>query len=235
MSENTRVQLIPGDTCSRLSFFNAKANCLDSTILNEVSRLVSTVESPILLIESEGEGAFCAGASFSQLGEAESEEETTRLFSDIADTLSAIIQSPALVICRVHGATVGGGLGLVCAADYSFGTSEARFKLSELDVGLAPSLIFPLLRLKMGVAASGAMTLDRLWRGADWAFTNGLLDQVGTDNQLEKLLSSFDSLEPRALEAGLRLTRSERSKLIDEVKSGALVSGQIFFRKKKLK
>ena len=73
---------------------------------------------------------------------------------------------PEAIIVRVHGKTVGGGVGIVAAADYAIATRTASLRLSELAVGIGPFVVGPVIERKIGRGALRAMALDADWRDA---------------------------------------------------------------------
>ena len=77
---------------------------------------------------------------------------------------------PKLIIARIHGKCVGGGVGLAAAADYAIAVEGADIKLSELAVGIGPFVVGPAVERKLGLSAFSQLTIDAsMWRSADWA------------------------------------------------------------------
>ena len=60
-----------------------------------------------------------------------------------ANLINIIRKSSKFIIVRVQGKTVGGGIGLIAAADYAFAVKNAEVKLSELALGIGPFVIGP--------------------------------------------------------------------------------------------
>jgi methylglutaconyl-CoA hydratase len=84
-----------------------------------------------------------------------------------------------LIIGRVQGKAVGGGVGLAAACDYCFATEQASIKLSEFAIGIGPFVIAPAVERKMGLAALSELTLDATsWQNAYWAKEKGLYAKV---------------------------------------------------------
>jgi methylglutaconyl-CoA hydratase len=111
---------------------------------------------------------------------------------------------PKVVIARVQGKTVGGGVGLVAAADYSFALPEADVRLSELAVGLGPFVVGPVIERKIGRAAFAAMSLDADWRSAEWAERHGLYTRLmdteaAMDSVLPALANRLAGMNPDAV------------------------------------
>ena len=53
-----------------------------------------------------------------------------------------------LIVVKVQGKAVGGGVGIVAAADYALATTKADIKLSELTIGIGPFVIEPAVSRK---------------------------------------------------------------------------------------
>ncbi|MGQ0571395.1 MAG: enoyl-CoA hydratase-related protein [Armatimonadota bacterium] len=99
-----------------------------------------------------GEGAsFCAGADVGWMRRmaGASPDENRADARRLADMLESVATCPKPVIARVHGAALGGGVGLVAACDLAVAVPGASFRLSEVRLGLTPAVIFPLLLRKV--------------------------------------------------------------------------------------
>ncbi|HGX9547145.1 TPA: enoyl-CoA hydratase/isomerase family protein, partial [Escherichia coli] len=113
--------------------------------------------------------------------------------------------SPKIFIGRVHGKTVGGGVGLAAACDYCFATTNASIKLSELAIGIGPFVIEPAVSRKIGKTAFTAMSLAaHEWKTATWAQNYGLYSEVydtvdRLDLEVETFASKISSYNPEAL------------------------------------
>src|SRR5205823_8437789 len=84
-----------------------------------------------------------------------------------------------LIIARVQGKCVGGGVGIAAAADYAIATETAEVKLSELTIGIAPFVVGPAIERKMGLSAFSQLAIDGgKWRTADWARRKGLFAEL---------------------------------------------------------
>src|ERR1700745_3710876 len=91
--------------------------------------------------------AFSAGADIEWMkrqGEA-TEEANLADAQRFAAMLHRIASSPKATIARVHGACMGGGVGLACACDFVVAAEGARFAVSEARFGIPPAVIAPYL------------------------------------------------------------------------------------------
>ncbi len=133
----------------------------------------------VIILKSEGEKTFCAGASFDELMEIDSMQNGKLFFSGFANVINAMRECRKLIIGRVQGKAVGGGVGLVAACDYALATDAAAIKLSELSIGIGPFVIAPAIERKMGVAALAELSLAaHEWKNAYWAKEKGLYARV---------------------------------------------------------
>jgi len=86
------------------------------------------------------------------------------------------------IIVRVQGKAVGGGVGIIAAADYAIAVDTASIKLSELAVGIGPFVVGPAVERKVGVSGFSQLAIDATeWRSADWARKRGLYSEIHTD------------------------------------------------------
>lgn len=159
----------------------------------EFEKLSENDEVKFIVLRSEGEKAFCAGASFDELLAVENMQQGKIFFSGFANVINAMRTCEKLVVGRIQGKTVGGGVGLAAACDYCFATEHASIKLSELSIGIGPFVIAPAVERKMGVAALAELTLAaHEWKNAYWAKEKGLYARVFEDaDEMDKELDLF--------------------------------------------
>jgi methylglutaconyl-CoA hydratase len=179
-----------------ITFFHPKKNSLPAPILRQLAEAIDQVaeraDARVVILASEGTGAFCAGASFDELRALRSLEQGKEFFSGFARVILAMKRCPRIIIARVQGKTVGGGVGLVAATDYAFALPSADVRLSELAVGLGPFVVGPVIERKIGRAAFAAMAIDHDWRNAEWAERHGLYTRVmDTEAAMDSVLPAF--------------------------------------------
>lgn len=164
---------------------NSFPRVLLDRLSNELTFLSDNPDISIIVLKSEGNGAFCAGASFDELLAVSTDEEGLRFFSGFANLINAMRCCKKIIIGRIQGKAVGGGVGIIAACDYAFGTQESAVKLSELAIGIGPFVIEPAVSRKIGKTAMSEMTLAaHEWKSASWALQKGLFAKV-LDNQEE--------------------------------------------------
>ena len=180
-----------------IEFFHPSHNSLPSNLLqqltDEITGASENEEVILILVQSAGDRTFCAGASFDELVAIEDETTGLSFFSGFANVINAIRTAKKLVVGRVQGKAVGGGVGLASAFDYCIATKYASVKLSELAVGIGPFVIGPAVKRKVGVAHFSNMAINaKEWYKADWAKAAGLYQQVfDNGEQMDKYLTSF--------------------------------------------
>ena len=123
-------------------------------LTNELNTLSTNSEVSVIILKSSGSGAFCAGASFDELLAVSNPEEATKFFSGFANVLNAMRNCSKIIVGRIHGKAVGGGVGIAAACDYAFATTESAIKLSELAIGIGPFVIEPAVTRKIGKSAT---------------------------------------------------------------------------------
>ena len=118
----------------------------------------------VVLLASEGK-SFCAGADIHWMKRMVdySFEENVADANAMANMLRAIRDCPKPVIARVHGACIGGGVGLAAACDVAVALESAVFCLSEVKLGILPAVISPYVLEKIGPgqARRYALTAER--------------------------------------------------------------------------
>ena len=191
-----------------ISFFHPKSNSLPGPLLTKLADQVTLwgrdPAVKVLVLKSQGEKAFCAGASFDELKSLEDEASGKNFFMGFARLILAMKQCPKLIIARVQGKAIGGGVGIAGAADYTLATKAASVKLSELALGLGPFVIGPAVERKIGLSAFSTLAIDNRWRDAHWAHRHGLyadvLDSIeDLDLAVAKLAQQLSKTNPAAM------------------------------------
>jgi len=127
-----------------------------------------------------------------------------KFFMGFARLIITMIRCPKLIVARVHGKVVGGGVGIIAASDYALATEAASIRLSELAIGLGPFIVGPAIERKIGTGPFSAMAIDADWRDAKWAERHGLYaevhpDIVSLDAALVKRVSMLTASNPEAM------------------------------------
>ena len=193
-----------------ITFFHPAGNSFPSEMLqrliNSINRAAENTDVNVIILKSEGDKTFCGGASFDELLAVKNIDEGKKFFSGFADLINTMRKCPKLILGRVQGKTVGGGVGIIAATDYCFATEHASVKLSELSIGIGPFVIAPAVERRIGVAAFSELTLDaESWKTAYWAKEKGLFARVydglrEMDKDLETFAEKLAGYNPEALQ-----------------------------------
>ncbi|WP_069133386.1 enoyl-CoA hydratase/isomerase family protein [Rhodohalobacter halophilus] len=197
------------DNIGTIEFHHPKGNSLPGALLRELAETIENAGkndgNNVIVIRSKGEGAFCAGASFDELLAIDNFVDGKKFFMGFAHVLNAMRTCPKLIVVRVQGKTVGGGIGIASAADYCIAHRNASIKLSELALGIGPFVVGPAVSRKLGTAAFSSLALDaRNWYTSDWAHSKGLFNKVvdtteELDEAVQQLASDLASSNPEAM------------------------------------
>ena len=183
-----------------IEFGHPLSNSLPGKILNlladTITKMGADESVKVIVLKSAGAKAFCAGASFDELVAIDDLETGKVFFSGFANVINACRTCPKLIIGRVQGKAVGGGVGLAAAFDYTLATQHAFVKLSELAVGIGPFVVGPAVERKMGVSAMSQLAINATeWQSAEWARSKGLY--TGVYDTAEAMDEAIDALADR--------------------------------------
>lgn len=198
-----------------LTFSHPKANCLPLAILSELAERVQSLavdnSVQVIVLRSEGQGAFSAGASFDEFERIDSLATSERFFMGFAQLILAMRSCPKLIVCQVQGKAVGGAVGIVAASDYVCASAAASVRLSEFELGLGPFTIGPAVERRIGAAEFSNLSIDCQWRDAEWAKRNGLFAQTYAGYQ--ELVDAVDQTAQRLAVANPEATRNLKAML----------------------
>jgi len=210
------AQNLPGSlevSCSNsvatIEFGHPASNSFPAQLLQDLTKAIETLgqnpEVVVLVLKSQGTAAFCAGASFDELLAVTNETEGKAFFSGFAHLINAMRKCPKLIVGRVQGKVVGGGVGIAAACDYVLASQEANIKLSELAIGIGPFVIEPAVSRKIGKTALAELALTaQEWKSAAWAQEKGLYSKTfesieKLDKAVTELVQVLSSYNPEAL------------------------------------
>ncbi|MET0393102.1 MAG: enoyl-CoA hydratase/isomerase family protein [Chitinophagaceae bacterium] len=207
MEEYVKIEEHKGVTT--VEFFHPQSNSLPGRLLEKLAQAIhsagSDPDTKVIILRSAGEKAFCAGASFDELSAIKTAEQGLDFFSGFAHVINAMRTCPRLIIGRIHGKCVGGGVGLAAAVDYAIAVESAEVKLSELAVGIGPFVVGPAIERKIGVSAFSQLAIDAgLWRNGDWARRKGLFAELhpsveAMDESIARLADTLAHANPVAM------------------------------------
>ncbi|MEL6635129.1 MAG: enoyl-CoA hydratase/isomerase family protein [Bacteroidota bacterium] len=197
------------DGVATITFYHPAHNSLPGKLLAQLRAAIDATGADaavkVVVLRSAGDRTFCAGASFDELIAIAGLEEGKRFFSGFANVINACRKCPKLIIGRVQGKAVGGGVGVAAATDYCFATRYASVKLSELAVGIGPFVVGPAVERKLGTSAMTQLAYNATeWRTAEWARDRGLYAEVyesakAMDEAIGQLAGRLAQSNPEAM------------------------------------
>ncbi len=209
MEEMGHVESSTNDGIATITFGHPQSNSLPGSLLQLLAKTIkSTSDDPnvnVIILQSSGEKTFCAGASFDELVAIEDLETGLKFFSGFAMVINACRTSSKLIIGRVQGKAVGGGVGIASAVDYCFATKHAEVKLSELAVGIGPFVVGPAVQRKIGLSAMSELAINASsWRSSEWAMQKGLYNEIfdsheKMDEAIQTLAAKLSKSNPAAM------------------------------------
>jgi len=192
-----------------ITFFHPQSNSMPGSQLRnlaaEIEKMGKDEAAKVIVLKSEGDKAFCAGASFDELIAIKDLDTGKKFFSGFAMVINAMRKAPKFVIARIQGKAVGGGVGIASSADYTFATEAASIKLSELAVGIGPFVVGPAVARKVGTSAFSQLTINATeWQSAQWAREKGLYAELFSntndmDKGIETLARKLADSNPEAM------------------------------------
>ena len=220
-----------------IEFFHPQSNSLPGKILEELAKEIHFAgthnETNVIILKSAGDKTFCSGASFDELMAIENETEGLQFFSGFAHVINAMRKCPKLIIGRIQGKCVGGGVGLAASVDYAIATNKADVKLSELAVGIGPFVVGPAVERKIGTAAFSALAIDATtWHNSDWAKLKGLFSEVhesieNMDEAIFKLSNTLAHSSPQAMAEMKKIFWKDTAHWDDLLIERAEISGKL--------
>lgn len=192
-----------------IEFGHPLSNSLPGKILRSLADTIAELGNDdsvkVIILKSAGERAFCAGASFDELIAIDDMDTGKVFFSGFASVINACRKCPKIIIGRVQGKAVGGGVGVASAVDYCLATKYADVKLSELAVGIGPFVVGPAVERKIGLSAMSELAINATeWRSAQWAYSKGLYTNIfdsalEMDEEINRLSSTLANSNPEAM------------------------------------
>lgn len=202
-----------------------KHNAFDETLIEELTRsaLALGADDNVRVVVLAGRGnSFSAGADLDWMRRAADYgyEQNLSDARALAAMLRAIAEMPKPTVARVHGAALGGGMGLVAACDIAIASNNAVFATSEVRFGLIPATIGPYVLRAIGARQAGRyfQTAERI--DAATALRIGLVHETVNADQLDaklgELLTALRSGGPEAQAASKRLIANVSNASLDD-------------------
>jgi len=171
-------------------------NAINDELIIDFEKTLKEIEKEkaIRVVVLSGEGDFfCAGGDLNWM---KSIGKGARLFSRLLTTLD---QFPKPTIAQVHGAAIGGGVGLLAACDIAVAFENTVFALAEVKLGLIPAVISPFVISRIGIAAARRYFLTGERFTTDVALRWGLIHEAVP---MERLATTVDEIAKQLLSSG---------------------------------
>lgn len=161
------------------------ANAMSLKMVEElmsVMKLVELEQYRVLVLQGSGHN-FCAGGDIKDMQNAVGDEEALqRLNRAFGLMIEKANKLPAVVICLLQGAVLGGGFGLACISDVAIADGSATFALPETSLGLIPAQIAPFVVQRVGLTAARRLALLGIRIKSEEALRLGVIHQLATDH-----------------------------------------------------
>ena len=197
------------DGVGTITFGHPAHNSLPGKLLAKLALTIRNAgeddNAVVIVLKSAGDRTFCAGASFDELVAISNEAEGKKFFMGFAKVINACRVCPKLIIGRVQGKAVGGGVGVASAVDYCVASKFASVKLSELAIGIGPFVVGPAVQRKIGTSAYSQLSINaKEWFSAHWAKEKGLYHEVLESNEdldqyVKELSTELKDMNPEAM------------------------------------
>jgi methylglutaconyl-CoA hydratase len=188
-----------------------RRNAFDAAVIGELAEaFVGVGRARAVVLAGEG-ASFCAGADVDWMRASAqlTYDENVADANAMRQMFEAIDGCPAPVVARVQGHALGGGAGLVAAADIAIAEPKTQFAFSEVKLGIIPAVISPfaLARIGGGNARRYFVTGERF--DASTALGIGLISQIADDLDaaVERVVGELLSAGPQAARWAKRLVR----------------------------
>ena len=163
----------------------ARENAINAQMLRDLNAVLDAAEREpdcrLLILEGR-DGVFCTGMDFEEAtGEAGQRPSPDSVSRAYMNTLKRFSLTSRLIVSKVDGRVMAGGVGFVAASDLVVATPRSRFSLSEALWGLLPACVTPFLIRRIGFQKAYRMTLTTLPVSAQEALASGLIDELGED------------------------------------------------------
>lgn len=218
-----------------INFHHPKGNSLPSLLLKQLKEAFLKLEKEgarVIVLQSEGESVFCSGASFSELLVLKDFDNAQKFFLGFAELMEVMVSSPAIVIGKVVGKVIGGGVGIVSACDYVIADNDALFKLSELKVGIGPFAIGPMVMSKVGQSNFAKITYSpNEWFSVKNIEIGNLVSEICNLNDIDIIAQNkaeeFVSYNLKAIQEVKKMIWNNKEEIIRLMKQNAKISAEL--------
>ncbi|NJN00616.1 MAG: enoyl-CoA hydratase [Aquincola sp.] len=195
-------------TLNRPAAFNALSEAMLDALQAALDAVRADAQARVVVIAAAGK-AFCAGHDLKEMRAAPSQDYYERLFAQCGRMMMTIQHLSLPVIARVHGIATAAGCQLVAMCDLAVASTDARFAVSGINVGLFCSTPSVALSRNLGRKAAFEMLVTGDFISAEQARERGLVNRVVEPEQLDaevdRLAASIAAKPAAAIAAGKAL------------------------------
>ncbi len=189
-------------------------NAFDSTVINQLLqsiRRASDEHAKAIILSSKGKH-FSAGADLNWMKSMVNNtvEENIRDSETLAALMYSLNFAPMPTLIVLQGASFGGALGLICCCDIAVASEDAKFCLSEVKLGLIPSVISPYVINAIGQRQARRYFITAETFDATEAKAIGLIHRIADDP-----LAFVDSLVLKLLNNGPEAIKEAKQLIFD--------------------
>ena len=192
-------------TLNRPQQFNALSQEMMAALQTEFEALADDAAVRVVVIGAQGK-AFCPGHDLKQMKANPALEYYQSLFAQCTKLMMTVQRLHAPVIARVHGIATAAGCQLVAMCDLAVASSDAKFAVSGINVGLFCSTPGVALSRNVGRKQAFEMLVTGDFIDAETARERGLVNRVvpadQLDAEIDKLITSILSKPGSALAMG---------------------------------
>ncbi len=192
-----------------------KRNALNAPMIEALTDFAQHLDPRVRVVVLSGAGAlFCAGGDLDWMQAQITADRSTRKREarTLAMMLKALNEMPVPLIGRLHGAAMGGGVGMACVCDVAIAASDTRFGLTETRLGLIPATIAPYVVARMGEGAARQVLMSGRVFNAPEAVRLGIIaravDANDLDAHIDAEIAPYLDTAPHAVATAKRLARA---------------------------
>lgn len=193
---------------NRPQAFNALSEAMLEALQRELDTVAGDAQARVVVLRAAGK-AFCAGHDLKEMRAEPSLAYYQRLFAQCTRMMLTLQRLPVPVIAVVQGIATAAGCQLVAMCDLAVATSDARFAVSGVNLGLFCSTPSVALSRNLSRKAAFEMLVTGDFISADEAQAKGLVNRVATvdrlDAEVERLVASVVAKPAVAIAAGKAL------------------------------
>ncbi|MBW1811416.1 MAG: enoyl-CoA hydratase/isomerase family protein [Deltaproteobacteria bacterium] len=200
-------------TINREKRRNALSASVALALNNALREADRDLEVRVICITGAGDKAFCAGGDLAaDMSSGQGAEEAIHTFADLMATMDSL-GTP--LIARVNGHCMGGGVGLVLGCDVAIATEQAKFGTPEVQAGMFPMIIAPMIIRHAGPKQAMDMILGgrkiSAQKALELGFVNLVVPAEDLDETVGEILEDILAGSPSAIRIGLQALSKTRN------------------------